>query len=220
MKHNRSFLTGMLTIIFVILAACGNYSSEESTFTKESQSQNSSIQKTNEDTLNKDATMNVSKSHNTKPETTDTGNNKDTTEKVYISIDEPEKEDDFPTINTTSMKEAYLKKLKDAKYEMDEIRNNPSIDRTITMKNAEGEIFDILDGLLNEIYGVLKEQLPTEEMDQLRIEQRKWITYRDQTAKEASQKYKGGTMEHLEYTIVFNNLTEERCLELVEEYMK
>ncbi len=74
--------------------------------------------------------------------------------------------------------------------------------------------------MLNEIYGVLEETLPTEEMEQLRIEQREWLDYRDNTAKEASLQYKGGTMEQYEYVRVENNLTQERCFELVENYMK
>ena len=74
--------------------------------------------------------------------------------------------------------------------------------------------------MLNEIYGVLKEQLTQEAMDQLRKEQREWIAERDATAKKASLKYEGGTMEQLEYVAVVNNLTEERCFELVEDYMK
>ena len=76
------------------------------------------------------------------------------------------------------------------------------------------------DGLLNEIYAVLEEQLPVEEMEQLRKEQREWIANRDAAAKEASLKYEGGTMEQLEYVAVANKLTEERCFELVEKYMK
>ncbi|ASK64464.1 hypothetical protein CFK37_18245 [Virgibacillus phasianinus] len=57
-------------------------------------------------------------------------------------------------------------------------------------------------------------------MDQLRKEQRQWIEYRDNTAKEASLKYEGGTMEQYEYVREENNLTEGRCFELVKEYMK
>ena len=76
------------------------------------------------------------------------------------------------------------------------------------------------DALLNEVYGVLKEQLSTEEMDQLRTEQRNWIKHRDETALKASLKYKGGTQEHLEYVAVLANLTEERCYQLVANYMK
>lgn len=66
--------------------------------------------------------------------------------------------------------------------------------------------------MLNEIYEVLKHQLPTEEMHHLRKEQREWIDYRDNTAKEASLKYKGGTMEQYEYVRVENNLTEKDAL--------
>jgi uncharacterized protein YecT (DUF1311 family) len=59
-----------------------------------------------------------------------------------------------------------------------------------------------------------------EEMDQLREEQREWIQYRDNSAAEASEKYKGGTQEHLEYVAVLANLTEERSYELVNDYMR
>ena len=116
-------------------------------------------------------------------------------------------------------KEVYLKKLNKTKKEMDKIRRNSKGEITYALKKVEGDRFDVWDGLLNEIYEVLKKKLPSEEMDQLRKEQREWITYRDKSAKEASLKYKGGTMEQLEYTTVLNNLTEERCFELVENYM-
>lgn len=43
------------------------------------------------------------------------------------------------------------------------------------------------DKELNEIYGVLKEQ-----MDKLIEEQRNWVKQRDEASKEASLKYKGG----------------------------
>ena len=118
------------------------------------------------------------------------------------------------------MKEEYLKKLNDTKKETEEIRKNSEGEITYALKKIEGDRFDIWDGLLNEVYGVLKKQLSSEEVDQLRKEQREWIDYRDDTAYEASMKYKGGTMEQLEYVSVENNLTEERCFELVEDYMK
>ena len=88
------------------------------------------------------------------------------------------------------------------------------------LKKVENERWELWDKLLNEIYGVLEEQLSQEEMDQLRAEQRNWLKYRDDSALEASQKYKGGTQEQLEYVAVLANLTEQRCYELVENYMK
>ncbi|MFD2044584.1 lysozyme inhibitor LprI family protein [Ornithinibacillus salinisoli] len=42
------------------------------------------------------------------------------------------------------------------------------------------------------------------------------MKYRDENAKEASLKYEGGTMEHLEFVTVLANPTKERCHELVE----
>ena len=91
---------------------------------------------------------------------------------------------------------------------------------TYALKAVENERWETWDELLNEIYGVLKEQLLPDEMEQLREEQRDWIKFRDERALESSLQYKGGTMEQLEYVIVLANLTEERCFELVENYMK
>ena len=119
---------------------------------------------------------------------------------------------------TESKKEEYLKKLNDTKKVTEELEAADS--STFALKKVENDRWEIWDELLNEVYGVLKEQLSTEEMDQLIIEQRNWIKYRDDTALEASLKYKGGTQEHLEYVAVLANLTEERCYELVANYMK
>lgn len=132
-------------------------------------------------------------------------------------VETPKNEEDS-TSDEDSLKEDYLKKLNETKTEMDELK--PTDDSTYAMKNLEGERFDVWDGLLNEIYQVIEKQLPAEEMEQLRIEQREWITHRDNSAKEASLKFEGGTQEQLEYVIVLNQLTEERCFELVEDYMK
>lgn len=116
-----------------------------------------------------------------------------------------------------SLKEEYLKKLNDTKKETENLKaTDPS---TYAEKKVANDRWEIWDGLLNEIYGVLKEQLPPEEMDHLRQEQRNWIEYREDSALEASSEYKGGTQEHLEYVIMLAKLTEERCYELVEEYV-
>ncbi len=87
------------------------------------------------------------------------------------------------------------------------------------MKKVENDRWELWDELLNEIYGVLTEELTSEEMEQLREEQRDWIEKRDERALEASLEYEGGTQEQLEYVSVLANVTEERCYELVEEYM-
>lgn len=170
------------------------------------------------------ASADVKSTENTSEDQNVDNTGSDTTEKENAEPNEKEetpKKDETPSTNdTNSLKAEYLKKLNDKKKEMEDMRNHPIDDTTFALKKVEGDLYDIWDGLLNEIYGVLKQQIPSEEMDQLRKEQREWIKYRDTTAKEASLKYEGGTMEQLEYVAVVNNLTKERCFELVEQYMR
>ncbi|ETI68341.1 lysozyme inhibitor LprI family protein [Neobacillus vireti] len=191
MKNNRKMLLGMFTVGFVILlAACGN-SSKESSAPLDNQSQNNLSEKTKDDSSKMDSTENASNTDNT-----DTNNN-DTNKIVDTSNNVPAKEEDASTNNSTaSLKENYLKKLNDTKKEMDEIGKNSKDTSTYGMKNEQGKRYDVWDGLLNEVYGVLKKQLTTEEMDKLRTEQQNWIKYKEDTALEASLKYKGGTEEH------------------------
>lgn len=91
---------------------------------------------------------------------------------------------------------------------------------TYAMKKVAGDRWELWDGLLNTIYTELKNTLSPDVFAKVRDEQRHWITMRDEKALEASEVYKGGTMEHLEYVSVLAGLTEERCYELVENYLK
>ncbi|MCP1160985.1 MULTISPECIES: lysozyme inhibitor LprI family protein [Bacillaceae] len=129
-----------------------------------------------------------------------------------------EKEEDPPANETEdSLKEEYLQKLNNSKKEADALEAADS--STYALKKVENDRWEIWDERLNEIYGVLQERLPAEEMESLREEQRDWLKERDARALEASLKYEGGTQEHLEYVAVLADLTEERCYELVENYM-
>nr|WP_240948531.1 lysozyme inhibitor LprI family protein [Bacillus sp. RO1] len=118
----------------------------------------------------------------------------------------------------TSLKEKFLQQLDDTKKETEELKATDS--STYALKKVENDKWELWDELLNEIYGELGKLLSEKEMSQLREEQRNWIEFRDDSALEASHKFKGGTQEHLEYVAVLANLTEERCYELVEDYMK
>ncbi|MGP4072048.1 lysozyme inhibitor LprI family protein [Piscibacillus sp. B03] len=118
---------------------------------------------------------------------------------------------------TTDKKDQYLEKLQSAKDEVNQLE--PKDSSTYALKDVENKRYKIWDDLLNEIYGAIEDQLPKDEMELVRKEQRFWISYRDDTALEASSKYKGGTQEHLEYVAVLANLTKERCYELVEDYL-
>lgn len=195
MKSNRTILIAMGMALLLFLAACGN--AEDSNATP---AENNPEETTSEET------------EDIQPET-------DASEDAAEEEEgEAPSEEEAPATEEPSLKEDYLKKLNETKMEMDALQ--PTDNSTYAMKNVEGERFDVWDGLLNEIYQVLEKQLPEEEMEQLRVEQREWIKHRDNKAKEASLEYEGGTMEQLEYTAVLNDLTEERCFELVENYMK
>lgn len=137
--------------------------------------------------------------------------------KEDASNNETIKDKDVSINTAANLKEEYLKKLNETKIEIEKLEAEDS--STYALKKVENDRYDTWDELLNEIYGVLKKHFTTEEMDLLRKEQRNWITYRDETAKEASLKFQGGTMEHLEYVAVLASLTEERCYDLVEDYM-
>lgn len=116
-----------------------------------------------------------------------------------------------------SVKSVYLEKLNNTKVAVEALVATDT--STYALKEVESKRWEMWDGLLNDIYSELREKLTVAEMEQLKMEQRTWLEFRDTTALEASEKFKGGTQEHLEYVAVLANLTEERSYFLVEEYM-
>ena len=121
--------------------------------------------------------------------------------------------------NNKGDKEKYIEKLNDIEKEATEIRKSDD-DTTLGMIKSEEEILSKWDQALNEIYQVLEKQLSKNEMEKLRVEQRKWIENKDKAAKEAAKNYEGGTMDSLEYIASKAGTTKERSYELVESYMK
>ena len=91
---------------------------------------------------------------------------------------------------------------------------------TAVLKKEAEDRWQVWGSLLNDIYGVLKNQLPAEEMKGLQTDLRNWLVHRDGMALKASEKYKGGTAEQLEYVMVLADQTEQRCYELVNTYMR
>ncbi|WP_051475559.1 lysozyme inhibitor LprI family protein [Bacillus sp. J37] len=150
-------------------------------------------------------------------------NPKPTTEVINEPVDKTMKEADIAGIEqatTVSKREDYLKKLAEIEQSLAEFDQALENGSTVELKQAQGEILTRWDNMLNEIYQALEEQLSPSNMEKLREEQREWIKYRDDAAKDAAAKYEGGTMESLEYISVQAGLTKERCYELVEKYME
>ncbi len=78
--------------------------------------------------------------------------------------------------------------------------------------------YRLWDAELNQIYQAIMAVLPDEETDTLRGRERRWIRERDTAAKQAAERYKGGTMENVEYTASLANSTRDRAYELLDLY--
>ncbi|MDQ0160362.1 lysozyme inhibitor LprI family protein [Alkalibacillus salilacus] len=190
--------------LLIVLAACGT--SEPSSDVSGAQSQNNSEVNTN---------LDAKESPTTSKEEDEVENS--SSESGGVSSGGSSKEETSDSMTQESLKEEFLIKLEATKKEAEGLEAKDS--STYALKEEDNSRWKKWDDLLNEIYGVLEEQLSSEEMNQLREEQRNWIEVRDERALEASEEYKGGTQEHLEYVSVLANVTKERCYELVEKYM-
>lgn len=114
----------------------------------------------------------------------------------------------------------YIQKLDKIEEGLADLKALSEEGTTASMSEAAGKELGRWDDALNEIYQVLKQQLPEDEMANLKEEQTKWITQRDEAAAKAAAKYEGGTMAGLEVVMVKSEITKERCYEMVEKYMK
>jgi uncharacterized protein YecT (DUF1311 family) len=138
-----------------------------------------------------------------------------------VAPTQEEAEDTEETASDPSgTKETYLNKLNEIEVSLKEFDKVYESGTQTDMNQAKSETFKRWDEALNEIYGVLKEQLSESEMEDLKIEQRDWIKQRDKIAEEKSKEAEGGTLEPFLYSSALADLTKERCYELVNNYMK
>lgn len=145
--------------------------------------------------------------------------NKNTKDKPVVK-EEPVTTEKPETVNLSGTKEKYLKQLDDIENSLGDLNNQYNTGTQTEMREAKSEILSKWDSALNEIYGVLKKQLPADEMSSLKEEQQNWIIERDKLAKEEASIFAGGTMEATIYVATLARLTKERCYELVQKYMK
>ncbi|PAE23246.1 lysozyme inhibitor LprI family protein [Bacillus sp. 7894-2] len=210
MENNKRFLAVLLTIALSgVLAACGNSSEESSS----QPSSNSSAQEEDIETTEKapDGSQGIEEEKSDGSSNTTQSHDKDNSTEASNNVEAVERNESHE-----SSKDEYLKKLN----KMEEAdRKAEAKTTTAEMVEQEEERYRTWDDELNKIYGLLEEQLENNQMNQLREEQRKWIQQRDETAKNSSLKYKGGSMEQLEYVATLASLTRERCYLLVAKYM-
>ncbi len=217
MKLKMRFLISLIAVWFTVLSACGNASDE----TDNKQSNTNQAQEEQGDSADKKTDADGTR----KPEEGTEGSQPNGQGKAAgeeSAVEGPGQ--GTPSENNkeaqAGKKQEYLKKLEAAKQEVEALTPSDEDTSTVVLKKDAENRWQVWDRLLNDIYGVLKSQLPAEEMKELQIEQRNWLVHRDNMALRASEKYKGGTAEQLEYVSVLGNLTEQRCYELVRIYME
>lgn len=110
----------------------------------------------------------------------------------------------------------YKKHFAEIDSQMEALRNQAV--STYDMKTTLENEWKLWDSELNNIYGIIKGNLPEDQVEALVKDERAWIASRDAKAAESAGKYEGGTMESVEYLASMANSTRERVYYLVEQY--
>lgn len=130
-------------------------------------------------------------------------------------------EDNSNNLNTSKSDMAlarikYLNKLNDIQSQIDSMEPGET---TLEMDQNEDAAYKAWDGALNDIYGYLKENLPSDEFKALQQDEIRWIKQKEENANQVKEKYKGGSMAGMMCTSSLAGDTKDRCYELVNEYM-
>ena len=82
------------------------------------------------------------------------------------------------------------------------------------MNRLSGQVYQVWDDVLNELWQVLKENLDDSTMDMLLQEQRTWITNKEDEVKKAAATFNGGSMAAFAANQKAAELTKTRVYEL------
>lgn len=115
-------------------------------------------------------------------------------------------------VETSSQKQIYLNKMQDIESKNTEIIKNTGNSESEILYSTN-KIFHYRDDMLNEIWGVLKNTLPKNEMSTLTNTQLQWIKNRDSEASTM------GSVDSIAYTSSLSEQTKTRCYELINGYM-
>lgn len=83
------------------------------------------------------------------------------------------------------------------------------------MNKESKEVYDAWDGLLNEIYGYLKETMPKSDFEELQRDEVSWITQKENAIQEQAKEYEGDSMAPLSMNSTGAEYTKERCEYLI-----
>lgn len=119
---------------------------------------------------------------------------------------------------STGLKEKYLAQLDELTRETEEIGDEDI--PWVEVRGQAVEKYELWDDKLNEIYGVLKQQLSTTEMEAVKQEEIQWIKNRDAAVKQVEIEEGPGTEAPYAMTMTKLDMTRDRCYELVNAYLK
>ena len=100
-----------------------------------------------------------------------------------------------------------------------DINDMPPGDTTAEMNEFADREYKLWDNALNEIYGYLKNNLPQDKFKALEQDEVRWIKEKEAKAKDAADKFKGGTAAPSVYLGTLADETKDRCYKLVNDYM-
>ncbi len=107
--------------------------------------------------------------------------------------------------------------LEDAEREASSLQKKLQEDPSLTqadMNTLSGEIYQVWDGVLNELWKNVKSTLDEEQWNNLLEEQRTWIAEKEAEVKEAGEAFGGGSMAPLVANQRASKLTRHRVYEL------
>ena len=91
-------------------------------------------------------------------------------------------------------------------------------DNQLDLSLLSDELYKVWDGALNEIWGILRENLDGETMEGLTQEEREWIARKEEAVQKAGKEYEAGTMQPMVTNLEAAEQTRLRVYELTERY--
>ena len=199
------------TIIFsIIVLAAGMVFFKEGQDSKQEQQNQVKLANRNDDE-NNDTNLETKKSID---ETNNQSNNTETSESSNQESDNQVSSNNY----NTGLKEKYLAELDKLTRETEETGDEDI--PWIEVRKQAVEKYDLWDDKLNEIYGVLKQQLSSTEIEAVKQEERQWIKDRDAAVKQVEIEEGPGTLAPYAMTMTKLDMTRDRCYELVNLYLK
>ena len=121
-------------------------------------------------------------------------------------VDEQENETDL---------ESYIANIKEQSDNIKYALENEVVTQA-EMNEKSQELYELWDGALTYLWGELKNSLSEEDFEELREEQRTWITQKEEAVENAGKEFEGGSL----YPTIVNSeaakITEKRVYELYE----